>query len=301
MKTLVTGALGASGEQLDMLRAVGLEIVLHPDERKPVEHPEEFEAVICNGLFLYNDISEFTGLKFVQLTSAGTDRVPEEYIKSHGIELCNAAGVYSAPMAEWTIMRILELYKNAARLYKNQGLRHWEKDRSWRELSGKTACIVGYGEYGAQTAKRLKAFDVYVLAVNRTVKKSAWADEFYPLEKLDSCLQRADIVILAAALTEKTRNLMNSTRLNSMKSGAIIINAARGGLVDEAALLAALESGQLAGAALDVFESEPVSDSSRLWDTPNLIISPHNSFVGEWNKKRLFELIIKNMGGKSLI
>ena len=140
---MVTGALGASGEQLDMLRAVGLEIVLHPDERKPVEHPEEFEAVICNGLFLYNDISEFTGLKFVQLTSAGTDRVPEEYIKSHGIELCNAAGVYSAPMAEWTIMRILELYKNAARLYKNQGLRHWEKDRSWRELSGKTACIVG--------------------------------------------------------------------------------------------------------------------------------------------------------------
>ena len=120
MKTLVTGALGATDAELDMLHAAGLEITLHPDERKPVEHPEQFEAVICNGLFLYHDIQAFSNLRYIQLTSAGLDRVPVAYIQSHGIELHNAAGVYSVPMAEWTIMRILELYKNAARLYENQ-------------------------------------------------------------------------------------------------------------------------------------------------------------------------------------
>lgn len=301
MKTLVTGALGATDAELDMLRTAGLEITLHPDERKPVEHPEQFEAVICNGLFLYNDIQAFANLRYIQLTSAGLDRVPVEYIQSHGIELHNAAGVYSVPMAEWTLMRILELYKNAARLYENQAAHRWEKDRSWRELSGKTACIVGYGAYGAETAKRLKAFDVQVLAVNRTAKESPWVDAFYPLEQLEHCLAQADIVILAIALTDETRHLMNKARLNAMKPGAILINAARGGLVDEAALLESLKSRHIAGAALDVFESEPLSNSSYFWGVPNLLFSSHNSFVGEKNHARLMECVTTNLSYWSVI
>ena len=301
MKTLVTGALGATDAELDMLHAAGLEITLHPDERKPVEHPEQFEAVICNGLFLYHDIQAFSNLRYIQLTSAGLDRVPVAYIQSHGIELHNAAGVYSVPMAEWTIMRILELYKNAARLYENQAAHRWEKDRSWRELSGKTACIVGYGAYGAETAKRLKAFDVQVLAVNRTIKESPWVDTFYPLEKLEDGLAQADIVILAIALTDQTRHLMDKARLHSMKPGAILINAARGGLVDEAALKEALQCGHIAGAALDVFETEPLSDSNYFWDVPNLFISSHNSFVGEKNHARLMECVTTNLSYWSVI
>lgn len=295
MKTLVTGALGATDAELDMLHAAGLEITLHPDERKPVEHPEQFEAVICNGLFLYHDIQAFSNLRYIQLTSAGLDRVPVAYIQSHGIELHNAAGVYSVPMAEWTIMRILELYKNAARLYKNQAAHRWEKDRSWQELSGRTACIVGYGAYGAETAKRLKAFDVHVLAVNRTIKESPWVDEFYPLEQLEDGLAQADIVILAIALTDQTRRLMDKARLNSMRSGAILINAARGGLVNEAALKEALQCGHIAGAALDVFETEPLSDSDQLWNMDRVLISSHNSFVGDKTHQRLFALILHNI------
>ena len=295
MKTLVTGALGATDAELDMLRAAGLEITLHPDERETVECPEQFEAVICNGLFLHQDIQAFSSLRYIQLTSAGLDRVPMEYIQRHGIELHNAAGVYSIPMAEWTVMRILELYKNAARLFENQAAHRWEKDRSWRELSGKTACIVGYGAYGQETAKRLKSFDMRILAVNRTVKESPWVDTFYPLERLGDGLAQADIVILAIALTDQTRNLMDKAHLYSMKPGALLINAARGGLVDEMALLEALESGHLAGAALDVFEAEPVSDSSQLWDMPKLLISSHNSFVGARNHARLLERIATNL------
>lgn len=291
MKTLVTGALGATDAELDTLRIAGLEITLHPDERKPVVHPEQYEAVICNGLFLYNDISDFTGLRFIQLSSAGLDRVPIDYIHSHGIEIHNAAGVYSIPMAEWTIMRILELYKNAAQLYENQAAHRWEKDRTWQELSGKTACIVGFGAYGQETAKRLKAFGAKVCVANRTEKMSPYIDTFYPLAQLDTALAEADIVILAVALTDETRNLMNKARLNTVKSGTILINAARGGLVDEAALLEALESGHIAGVALDVFEQEPLTDSSQLWDKENVLVSPHNSFVSNKTHQRLLEII----------
>lgn len=296
MKTLVTGALQASREELDQLRSLGLEITLHPDERQPVEHPEKYEAVICNGLFLYNNIQAFSSLKYIQLTSAGMDRVPMDYIESHGIEIHNAAGVYSIPMAEWTIMRILELYKNARKLFENQAAHRWEKDRTWQELFGRTACIIGFGAYGQETAKRLKAFGVQVLVVNRTIKDSLWVDEFYPLEQLEFCLGQADIVILAIALADETKHLMNKARLAAMKPGAILINAARGGLIDEVALLETLEASHIAGAALDVFEMEPLSKDSPLWDVKNVILSPHNSFVGEGNRGRLWKKIKESLG-----
>lgn len=291
MRTIVTGALQASSEELDQLRSMGLEITLHQDEWVPVEVPEQYEAAICNGLFLYNDIAKFKKLRYIQLTSAGFDRVPMDYIRTHGIEIHNAAGVYSVPMAEWTVMRILELYKNAAQLYEKQAAHRWEKDRSWQELSGKTACMIGYGAYGEETAKRLKSFGVQVIAVNRTTKESPWIDAFYPLAQLEYGLAQADIVVLAIALTDETRHLINRPRLNRMKSGAILINAARGGLVEEDALLEALESGHLAGAALDVFEDEPLPDTSELWKLSYVLLSPHNSFVGGGNHQRLIERV----------
>lgn len=298
MRTIVTGALQATPEELDQLRSMGLEIVFHQDERMPVEVPEQYEAAICNGLFLYNDIAKFKKLQYIQLTSAGFDRVPMDYIRAHGIEIHNAAGVYSVPMAEWTVMRILELYKNAGILYEKQAAHRWEKDRSWQELSGKTACIIGYGAYGEETAKRLKSFGVQVIAANRTIKESPWVDAFYPLAQLEYGLVQADIVVLAIALTDETRHLINRARLNCMKPGAILINAARGGLVDEDALVEALQSGHLAGAALDVFEDEPLTKDRDHWDISSLLISPHNSFVGEGIHKRLVDFTIRNLGGE---
>lgn len=295
MKTLVTGALQASREDLDQLCSLGLEITLHPDERQPVNHPEQYEAVICNGLFLYNNIQTFSSLKYIQLTSAGMDRVPMDYIQSHGIEIHNEAGVYSIPMAEWTVMRILELYKNARKLFENQAECRWEKDRTWQELFGRKACIIGFGAYGQETAKRLKAFGVQVLVVNRTIKDSPWVDEFYPLEQLEYCLGQADIVILAIALADETRHLMNKARLAAMKPGAILINAARGGLIDEAALLEALEAEHIAGAALDVFEAEPLSEDSQPWKADHVLVSPHNSFIGDRTHHRLFKLLLHNI------
>ena len=295
MKAIITGALQATQDDLNALRSMGLEITIHPDERQEVTHPEQFEIAICNGLFLYNDIRRFTQLKYVQLTSAGMDRVPLDYIQHNGITLHNAAGVYSIPMAEWTLMRILELYKNAENTFENQKIRRWEKDRFWQELAGKTACIVGFGAYGMETAKRLKSFGVTVTVVNRTEKESPWADAFFPLEALDTALGQADIVILAIALTEQTRHLINEERFAAMKQNALFLNAARGSLVDEDALLHALQAGKLSGAALDVFETEPLPADSALWRTQNLLLSAHNSFVGERNHHRLMNVVLNHL------
>lgn len=292
MKTLVTGALQATSEELKLLEVMGLEIAFHQNEKDTVENPEQFEAVICNGLFLYNDIEKFKNLRYIQLTSAGTDRIPMDYVTEHGIELHNATGVYAAPMAEWTLMRLLEMYKNADRLFAN---RSWNKDRTWRELSGKTACILGFGSNGREIAKRLKAFDVNVCVVNRTKRESPFVDEFYPLDMLNSVLKKADIVIVAIALTEQTRMIMNAERFEAMKKGAVFINAARGALVDENALVKALNE-KLFGAALDVFATEPLPDDSPLWHIDNLLVSPHNSFVGENNHKRLMDVVNGNLG-----
>ena len=109
MKTLVTGVFSLDDARRAALEALGLELTFHKDERTPVADPARFEAVICNGLFTFQNIETFTNLKYIQLTSAGMDRVPMDYIKAHGIEIRNAAGVYSVPMAEWTVLRLLEL------------------------------------------------------------------------------------------------------------------------------------------------------------------------------------------------
>lgn len=295
MKTLVTGVFALDEYRRTALEAMGLELTFHKDERVAVDCPEQFEAVICNGLFTFQDIAAFTNLKYIQLTSAGFDRVPLDYIRSHGIEIRNAAGVYSVPMAEWTVLRLLEFWKNAPALLENQRSARWEKDRNWLELSGRTACVIGFGAYGMETAKRLKAFGMNVLAVNRSKKDSPFVDRWYSLDQLEDALAKADAVILAVALTDETLDLMNRERLGKLKRGAVLINAARGGLVDEDALVEALDKGILSGAALDVFRTEPLPENSPLWDRPRVLVSPHNSFVGDNNQTRLTNIVLNNL------
>ena len=295
MKTLVTGVFALDADRRSSLEELGLELTFHKDERIAVANPEQFEAVICNGLFTFQDISSFQNLRYIQLTSAGMDRVPMDYIQAHGITVRNAAGVYSIPMAEWTVLRLLELYKHADALQDSQRAARWEKDRSWLELAGRTVCMIGFGAYGMETAKRLKAFGMNVLAVNRSVKESPFVDRWYSLDQLEDALAEADAVILAIALTEETRDLINRERLGKMKQGAVLINAARGDLVDEDALIAALDAGRLSGAALDVFRTEPLPQNSLLWQHPRVLISPHNSFVGDNNQTRLTNIVVQNL------
>lgn len=296
-QVLLTGAYQYTEEQLHMIEKMGWKVTFVKNELEPIGIPtNQFDAVICNGLFLYNDIAEFKKLKMVQATSAGMDRLPIEYMENHHIMYYNAKGVYSIPMAEWAVMSILEICKNAQGFFRKQQEHIWEKDRSLLELTGKKVCIIGYGDVGHETAKRLAAFGTEITAVNRSrVEEDGVISRWLPLDRLDEALPEADIVILCIALTEETKGLLNTDRLQRMKQGSLLVNVARGALIDEKALIRCLKEEKLRGAALDVFETEPLPEESELWEMPGVIISPHNSFVGDQIRERMFDLICENL------
>ena len=251
------------------------------------------EGVICNGLFLSHPIEKFTNLKYIQLTSAGFDRVDMSYVKAHNIEIHNARGVYSIPMAEFAICGVLQLYKQAVFFRENQRNHLWEKHRGLLELAGKKVLIVGCGSVGNECAKRFKAFDCTITGVDLYPREDSLYSEMLPLDKLDEALRQADVVVLTLPLTEQTRHLIDESKLSLIKNGATLVNIARGAIIDTNALLNHID--RFTGAVLDVFEEEPLNENSPLWYKQNIILTPHNSFVGEGNGGRLREIISENL------
>ena len=294
-KLLLTGAFKYNQEQLSNLENLGYEIVFVQDERKTLNiDVSDIDTVVCNSLFLYNDITEFKNLRTIQLTSAGLDRVPLDYIKEKRIQLFNASGVYSIPMAEWAVLKILEIYKKSRQFYKNQDEHKWEKQRELLELTDKTTAIIGYGSVGTEIAKRLKSFGVNIISVDMRVKEDEYVNESILIDNLNDALEKSDVIILTLPLTVETKYLINEEKIKVMKDNAVLINVSRGGIIDETALIESLNKDKFLGVALDVFEEEPLNESP-LWDFENVIITPHNSFVSDKVNERLFELMIENL------
>lgn len=295
MNLLVTGAWSGAKENMEQLTQLGHSVVFLQQEKDELPCAYDWvEGVVCNGLFLSHPIEQFTNLRYIQLTSAGFDRVPMDYVKAHGIEIRNARGVYSIPMAEFAVSGVLQLYKQSRFFAENQKQHRWEKHRGVLELSGKTVCIVGCGSVGTECAKRFKAFGCAVTGVDLFVRQDENYQAILPLELLDCVLEKSDIVVLTLPLTEETKHLMNADRFAKMKQGSVLVNIARGAVAQTEALIAALND-KLSGAVLDVFEEEPLSESSPLWDMENVILTPHNSFVSDGNAARLDRMILKNL------
>lgn len=296
MNLLITGAWQSARENLDEIRQLGhcVEFAQHEKDSLPCPY-EWVEGVVCNGLFLHHPIEKFSNLKFIQLTSAGFDRIPMDYVKGRGIEIHNARGVYSIPMAEYALAGVLQLYKQMEFFRENQKQHIWEKHRGLLELAGKRVCIVGCGSIGTECAKRFGAFGCKVTGVATTRREHSFFDCVMPLEELESALAGTDVLVLAIPLTAETHHLMNRSMLQKLNAGAVIVNIARGAIVDTDALTDALRSGHLAGAVLDVFEEEPLNADSPLWNLQNVILTPHNSFVGENNQKRLNGIVWSNL------
>ena len=294
MNLLVTGAWSDGKNCIADLETMGHTVTFMQYEKDELPCSYEWvEGVICNGLFLTHPIEKFTNLRYIQLTSAGFDRVDMDYVKSHGIEIHNARGVYSIPMAEFALCGVLQLYKQAAFFRENQCNHLWEKHRGLLELAGKKVLIVGCGSVGNECAKRFKAFDCSITGVDLFPREDKLYSEMLPLDKLDNALEQADIVVLTLPLTEQTRHLIDNRKLSLMKDGATLVNIARGAIVNTDALLNHID--RFTGVVLDVFEEEPLNENSPLWDKQNIILTPHNSFVGEGNGERINEGIIKNL------
>ena len=294
MNLLVTGAWSDGKNCIAELETMGYSVIFMQYEKDELPCSYEWvEGVICNGLFLTHPIEKFTNLRYIQLTSAGFDRVDMDYVKSHGIEIHNARGVYSIPMAEFALCGVLQLYKQAAFFRENQRKHLWEKHRGLLELAGKNVLIVGCGSVGNECAKRFKAFDCSITGVDLFPREDNLYSEMLPLDKLDNALKQADIVVLTLPLNEQTKYLIDNSKLSLMKDGATLVNIARGAIIDTKAFLYHID--RFTGVVLDVFEEEPLNENSPLWDKQNIILTPHNSFVGEGNRGRLREIISENL------
>ena len=285
MHLLLTGAWNEAEAHIPQLQKLGHEIVFLQQEADPLPcDPAWVEGTICNGLFLHHSIEVFPNLRFIQLTSVGFDRVPLDYVREKGIEIHNARGVYSVPMAEFAIAGVLSIYKDLPRFQLQQDAHVWQKNRELRELAGKRVVIVGCGDVGTECAKRFQAFGCQVVGVNRTVKELRYFDCIVSLDALSREIETADVLIVTLALTAETRGLVKASQ---MKPDAVLVNISRGVVVDLKGLGCA--------AVLDVFAEEPLDPQSPLWDAEKVLITPHNSFVGEGNAHRLSDLILKNL------
>ena len=296
MNILITGAWQSATMHFHEIESMGHIIKFLQYEKNELPCPYEWaEGVICNGLFLYHDISKFTNLKYIQLTSAGYDRIPMDYVSEHGIAIYNARGVYSIPMAEFALCGVLQLYKQMPFFHENQKQKKWIKHRGLKELYGQTVCIIGCGSVGTECAKRFKAFGTTVIGVDLAPYKNDIFDDMVHIDELDTVLPSADVVILTVPLTDKTKYLINRDRLRLFKHDSVLVNISRGTVINTEDLIKELAEGILAGVVLDVFEEEPLNIESPLWDMENVIVTPHNSFVGNQNSSRLSAVILKNL------
>jgi len=234
-------------------------------------------------------------LRWLQLVSAGTDHLPD--IGGWGVLVTNASGIHAATMGEYVFGSILAFTKGLFASYDNQHQRQWRRfEFTPAELDGKTMGIVGLGHIGLQVARLAHAFGMRVLAIKRSPSATPPdVDLLLSPGHLYDLLRDSDFVVLAVPLTGETRHLIDEAALRAMKASAYLVNVSRGGVVAEGTLARALSERWIAGAALDVFEREPLPADSPLWDLSNVLITPHNAGRTERYNERLASLFADNL------
>ncbi len=216
-------------------------------------------------------------LKMLSIVSTGVEKLPFDKLKERAIVVSNTGGLNAPIMSEYAMAYILSQSARVCENLLNQTKHVWKKFQCVDTLNEKTLLIVGAGRTGQLLAKKAKVFGMQVLGIKKQVSKLANFDAIDNLENLDIHLKNADYVVVTMPLTPETRNLFDANRFKQMKKESVFINISRAGLVKQEALLDALKNGIIGCAILDVFEQEPISSSSELWDVDNLYITPHSS------------------------
>jgi phosphoglycerate dehydrogenase-like enzyme len=241
-------------------------------------------------------------LRWIYSITAAVDQFLYPELVSSEIAISNAGSVHGPVVAEHAIAMLLALAKRLPTAVRYQDRRKWAMEAIWneqprpREVRGAMLAVVGLGSIGAEVAQMTAVLKMHVIGVREHPERgAAGAHEVMGFEALDGVLSRADFVALAAPLTPRTRHLIDARRLKLFKSSAFLINVSRGALVDEAALVKALRDHRIAGAALDVFEEEPLSRWSPIWRMPQVLITPHTAFLTENVWHRHYEVFSANL------
>jgi phosphoglycerate dehydrogenase-like enzyme len=262
------------------------------------------DAEIVIGWSLQQDqLASARHLRWVHSPSAAVNQLLFPELINSDIVLTNGSDVNGPVVAEHVMALILALAKNLPQAMKFQARHVWGQEEMWhsfprpREIAGATLGLVGLGSIGSLVAKHGSALGMRVIGVRENLEKPkpVGVEAVFPTAEIDMLLAQSDYVALTVPLTPATTGLLNAVRFAKMKPGACLVNVGRGPLVEEAALLAALQQKQIAGAALDVFEQEPLPADSPLWDLENLLITPHTAGLTEKLWDRQYELISENL------
>ncbi len=289
-----------SAEQLSQVKKLtpNLEVFVTREREEIEARLDEIE--IATGGFPRDLLTKAHNLRwFQQWGGAGADwlmRYPD--IVEKDFILTNAAGAHAVPISEHIFGMLLMLGRQLHQSVRRQGRREWKGYgmEELFELAGQTMLLVGLGGIGRRTANIAGAFEMHVLGIRRNPDQVVpGVEAIYPPDQLREVLPKADVVVLTVPFTAETRHMIGETELRAMKSSAILINIGRGGTIDEPELIRALQEGWIAGAGLDVFETEPLPEDSPLWAMRNVIITPHYS---GWNPnftRRAFDIFLKNL------
>jgi phosphoglycerate dehydrogenase-like enzyme len=221
------------------------------------------------------DLVEQSEFEWVQALSAGVDSYPKEVLEAAGVALTNASGVHAEPIGEQVLGAMLNFERRFLESQRNKQRNSWERVEGG-ELKGKTLGVVGVGAIGSRVAELGSAFDMGVLGTKRDPDSMPDAvDEGFGADGYTELCRRADYLVLACPLTDETEGLIGAPEFRLLSSDAVLVNIARGAVVDEDALIRALQYKQIRGAALDVFETEPLPADSPLWDLSNVLLTPH--------------------------
>jgi len=311
---LSKGFVAAYGKQLnEVAQRVGLEpeIVHLPDDplaRLSQADCDRIEVAMSTRDVRFSDLYKSFGdtliaannLKWAHFHSTAIEQHPfVPLLLARGVKLTTSAGSNGEPVAQTAITTLLMLSRGFPHWLDAQRRKRWEPVRGAvqpRDLRGQTILIVGMGNIGNSIARFVQALGMHVIGIRRKPRApDDPVDEMHALAELPGLLPRCDWVVLACPLNPETRHLINAQTLASMKQDAGLINVARGGVCDEPAVIAALQSGRIRCAHLDVFEKEPLPAGSPLWDMPNLILTPHNASASSGNDRRSAEMFLLNL------
>ena len=265
-----------------------------PEQVDPVAGWISSDVFAAGCMQAYGELlASFDSMRWLQSANAGLDHPVYDLLGAKGIRICKS-GAQSIPIAEYVLAHALAHYQQVGFRRDRQNNSEW-KAHGFRELWHRHWLIVGYGHIGAGVAKRAKAFDCEITVIRQRQAADDFVDQVAPLSDIGQYLPVADFVVLACPATDATVGMVDKDFLARMKSGAVLVNIARGSLIDETALVSALDSGPLEHAILDVFATEPLPADSPLWSHPGVTVSAHTSNAGDGTRPRGDELFLDNL------
>jgi phosphoglycerate dehydrogenase-like enzyme len=288
-------------DEIESFRQLAAELgdhqVLHAaNEEEAVQQAADIEALL--GSFLPSVCAAAPKLRWIQSYSAGMNNfLFPEIVERDEVMISNMAGLYASQGAEHAWALLLALARDIPFALRHQEQKSWQP-RPAIEVTGGTLGIIGMGGFGMEMVKRAQGYDMTILAIDPVrTDKPAGVAELKPSsrENLHDLLRRSDVVMIACPRTPETYHLIGREELKVMKNSAYLINVTRGGIIDEPALIEALEKGEIAGAGLDVCEEEPLPPDDPLWAAPNLIITPHRAGASQHRPRKVFEFFSQNL------